>query len=336
MELLVRQGPFNRALLPHARFQVGFLQSKPTRWNHLSAIQYKELEMYFFDKRLQYPVRVEKPDPLFARQLQQAIGGVEGEIRVCMQYFFQAWGARGPTTKYRDMLLNTATEEIGHIEMLATAVALNLEGAPASMQESAAATNSVVKAVLGGEDTATLMAGMLQKSLLSTGMSAAPVNSDGVPFNMSHIYASGNLAADMYCNVAAESTGRVLAVRLYNAATDPGMKDMLSFLIARDSMHQNQWLAVIEEIGGRDALPIPNSFDQTKEKSEFSYSFFGHSVTDEPPPAGRFTNGPSIDGKGKFSIRKSTPMGQEPVLGPARPDSGAQKEQIGSPKATQP
>ena len=67
---------------------------------------------------------------MFARQLQQAIGGIEGEIRVCMQYFFQAWGARGPTTKYRDMLLHTATEEIGHIEMLATAVALNLENAP--------------------------------------------------------------------------------------------------------------------------------------------------------------------------------------------------------------
>jgi Mn-containing catalase len=60
--------------------------------------------------------------------LQQAIGGVEGEIRVCPQYFFQAWGARGPA-KYRDVLLNTATEEISHIEMLSTAVALNLEKA---------------------------------------------------------------------------------------------------------------------------------------------------------------------------------------------------------------
>jgi hypothetical protein len=49
--------------------------------------------MYHHDTRLQYPVRVNTPDPLFARQLQQAIGGIEGEIRVCLQYFFQAWGA---------------------------------------------------------------------------------------------------------------------------------------------------------------------------------------------------------------------------------------------------
>jgi Mn-containing catalase len=77
-------------------------------------------------------VRVEKPNPVFARALQQAIGGVEGEIRVCLQYLFQGWGSRGPK-KYKDMLLNTGTEEIGHIEMLSTAVALNLEKAPLSL-----------------------------------------------------------------------------------------------------------------------------------------------------------------------------------------------------------
>ena len=82
--------------------------------------------MFYTDGQLQFTVRVEKPNPVFARALQQAIGGVEGEIRVMLQYLFQAWGSRGPA-KYRDMLLNTGTEEIGHIEMLATAVALNLD-----------------------------------------------------------------------------------------------------------------------------------------------------------------------------------------------------------------
>ena len=148
--------------------------------------------MYYHDKRLQYPVRVETPDPLFARQLQQAIGGIEGEIRVCLQYFFQAWGARGPTTKYRDMLLHTATEEIGHIEMLATAVAMNLEEAPLSLQETAAEANPVVNAVMGGERPRHMVEGMLHKHLLSTGLAAFPGNSDGVPFDCSHVYASGN------------------------------------------------------------------------------------------------------------------------------------------------
>ncbi|MGC5779643.1 manganese catalase family protein [Methylobacterium sp. NFXW15] len=283
--------------------------------------------MFYFDKRLQYPVKVENPDPIYARMLQQAIGGIEGEIRVCMQYFFQGWGARGPTTKYRDMLLNTATEEMGHIEMLATAVALNLEKAPATLQEEGAA-DGVVGAVMGGGNPRHTIEGMLHRHILSTGMAAFPANCEGVPFDMSHIYASGNLAADMYCNVAAESTGRVLAVRLYNAAHDAGMKDMLHFMIARDTMHQQQWLAVIEELGGHQgALPIPNSFPQEQEDTANAYNFYVSSV-DGTTPEGRWTQGPSLDGKGTYTTFKNKPMGEEPVLGPARPDSGAQVEQM--------
>ena len=285
--------------------------------------------MFYHDKRLQFPVRVDKPDPAYAGMLQQAIGGVEGEIRVAMQYFFQACGARGPTNKYRDMLLHTATEELGHIEMLATAVAMNLEKAPTKLQEDAV-TDKVVGAVMGGESARHAIEGMIHKNLLSAGMGAMPIDSDGVPFNMSHIYASGNLAADMFCNVAAEATGRVLAVRLSNATSDDGMKEMWKFLIARDTMHQQQWLAVVEELGGlQGALPIPNSFPQAQEDNTHNYQFFDTGLEGSEAPQGRWTSGPSIDGKGEFTVFKNQPLGEEPVLGPARPDSGAQAEQIG-------
>ena len=274
--------------------------------------------MYYTDKKLQYPVRVEKPNPIFARALQQAIGGVEGEIRVCMQYFFQAWGARGPV-KYRDMLLNTATEEIGHIEMLATAVALNLEKAPVSLQEEMVAGSPAVAAVMGGMDF---------RQVLSTGLAALPSDANGVPFNMSHIYASGNLAADMYCNVAAEATGRALATRLYHMTDDPGMKDMLQFNIARDTMHQEQWLAVLEELGPSH-LPVPNSFPQSEEKGEFAYNFIittadGLPGTQEGQP---WTSGTAPDGKGEFTYTIAKPLGDVPNLGFGRPDTFGQKEQ---------
>jgi Mn-containing catalase len=133
----------------------------------------------------------------------------------------------------------------------------------------------------------------------------------------------------MYCNVAAESTGRVLATRLYNAAADNGMKEMLAFLIARDTMHQQQWLAVIEDMGGETAaLPIPNSFPQSQEAQQYSYAFFATEVNKMPPQPGRWTEGPSLDGKGTFSVFQNEPMGEEPILGPAPEGSGAQAEQI--------
>ncbi len=220
--------------------------------------------MYYTDKKLQYPVRVENPNPLFARALQQAIGGVEGEIRVCMQYFFQAWGARAPV-KYRDMLLNTATEEISHIEMLATAVALNLEGAPVSLQEEMAAASPAVNAMLGGMD---------MRQLLSTGLSALPSDANG-----------------------------------------------------RDTMHQQQWLAVLEELGPSH-LPIPNSFPQSKENGEFAYNFFITTTEGVGTQASQpWTTGPAPDGKGQFSIFMAKPLGEEPKLGFGRPDTFGQKEQ---------
>ncbi len=274
--------------------------------------------MFYTDRKLQYPVRVDSPNPLYAKMLQQAIGGIEGEIRVCMQYFFQAWGARGPV-KYRDMLLNTATEEMGHIEMLSTAVALNLEASKAAVEKGVGASNPAIQAMLGGVDP---------RHYLSSGANAMPTDANGVPFDMSHIYASGNLAADMYANVAAEASGRALACRLYELTDDPGMRDMWSFLIARDTMHQQQWLAVIEELGGAQALPIPNSFPQEQENRDFDYAFLTFGVDGLTQPTGRWSEGPSLDGRGEFRTEPARPLGDEPVLSSPAAVSYAQTEQI--------
>jgi Mn-containing catalase len=284
--------------------------------------------MFYHSSKLQYEVRVDTPDPVFAKHLQQAIGGVEGEIRVAMQYFFQAMGARGEP-KYRDMLMMTATEELSHIEFLGHAVALNLDRAPLDVQE-AAAEDSVVGSIMGGGNPSHILGEMDPRHILSSGLSAMPVNSNGVPFDMSHVYASGNLAADMFANAMAEMTGRTLASRLYNMTADAGMKDMLSFLIARDTMHQQQWLAVIEDLGGIEkTLPIPNSTPQAHEASEHSYYFLNPSL-DEPTPQGVWTNGgPTMDGRGTYTARdRAEPEGQKPDLGRAREKSGAQSEQM--------
>ncbi len=277
--------------------------------------------MFYHDKKLQYTVRVEKPSAQFAKLLQQAIGGNEGEIRVMLQYLFQAWNSRGPV-KYREMLLNTGTEEIAHVEMLATAVALNLEGASADLKDDIAKSNSIIGAVMGGMDP---------RHVLSAGLGAMAADSNGVPFNGSWVISSGNLAADMYANVMAESTGRVLATRLYEMTDDPGMKDMLSFLIARDTMHQNQWLAVLEEIGHGSiggVHPIPNSFPQSMENQNVNYSFVNTDISGEMSQGGRWTQGTSIDGKGVFQEEKARPMGGEPVLGAPDPLTHAQTEQM--------
>src|SRR3954463_10832359 len=249
--------------------------------------------MFVHHKELAYTVRVDKPSPVFARMLQQAIGGPEGELRVMMQYLFQGFGYRGPE-RYRDMLLATATEEIGHVEVLATAVAMNLEGAK-SAQVDDVVTNPAVAARMGA---------MEPRHFLSAGLAAMPSDANGVPFNANCVDAGGNLIANMYANVAAEAIGRTLATRLLELTDDPGMKDMLNFLIARDTMHQQQWLAVLEELGPEGATNAPGDYANAPEHADVAYTFLNHLMDTPLPPDARWTSGPSLDGAGEFKLEE--------------------------------
>src|ERR1700754_3352863 len=100
---------------------------------------------------LQFDAQPEKPDPVYAHKLQELIGGAFGEMTVTMQYLFQGWNCR-MEGKYKDLIMDVATEEIGHVEMLSTMVARLLEGAPAETTSAMVDNDPVLAAVIGGMD----------------------------------------------------------------------------------------------------------------------------------------------------------------------------------------
>jgi Mn-containing catalase len=212
------------------------------------------------------------------------------------------------------MLMDIGTEEIGHIEMLATMVARLLETSPVEA-EKAAEDGGVVGAVLGGQDTqsAIINAAMNPHHAIVSGLGAVPRDSNGNAWTSDFIVASGNLMADFRFNVTAESQGRLQATRLYQLTEDAGVRDMLSFLIARDTMHQNQWLAAIEELkaDGLEETPVPALFPQSLEVNEVAYQYLNFSEGEESAQ-GRWAQGPSMDGKGEFEyVASPQAMGPE-------------------------
>ncbi|MEU3622872.1 manganese catalase family protein [Amycolatopsis coloradensis] len=214
--------------------------------------------MFRHTKLLQFEAKPEKPDAAYARKLQELIGGAYGEMTVTMQYLFQGWNCR-IEGKYKDLIMDTATEEIGHVEMLATMVARLLEGAPATVTAEAV-KDPVTAAILGGMDP--------QQAIVAGG-GAMLGNSQGVPWNGAYIVASGNLLADFRANAAAEAQGRLQTARLYNMTDDPGVKAMLQFNLARDTVHQKQWLAAIEELeaDGLESAIVPDAlFDEENQE----------------------------------------------------------------------
>src|SRR3978361_1621837 len=142
--------------------------------------------MFRYQKRLQMDVKPDKPDALFARKVQDILGGQFGEMTVRMQYLFAGFNCRIPG-KYKDMIMDIGTEEIAHVEMLSTLIARLLEGAPSEVTEKAVATNPVPPAALGG---------MTPQHAIVGGGGALPRDSNGVPWNAGYIVASGNLLCD--------------------------------------------------------------------------------------------------------------------------------------------
>jgi Mn-containing catalase len=259
--------------------------------------------MFFHVKELQYNAKPDRPDPVYAKKLQEILGGQFGEITVMMQYLFQGWNCRGEQ-KYRDMLLDIGTEEIAHVEMISTMIAQLLDGAPAREQEEAA-KDPVINAALGG---------MNPQHVIVSGLGATPTDSVGYPWNSRYTIASGNLLADFRANLNAESQGRLQVVRLYESTTDKGVRDMLSFLIARDTMHQNQWMAAIEELEMNQKAIVPSTFPQDLEKQDVSYSFMNFSDGEESK-LGRWASGSSMDGQAQFKyVANPKAMGQNPSL----------------------
>lgn len=276
--------------------------------------------MFSHTKHLQYHAKPERPDPVYARKLQEVLGGQWGEITVMMQYLFQGWNCRGPA-KYKDMLLDIGTEEIAHVEMLATMIARLLEGAPEETQQQAA-KSSPVAAVMGGTSVEMALLGdMNPQHAIVTGLGAAATDSVGYPWNSRYTIASGNMLADFRSNLTAESQGRLQVCRLYEMTSDSGVRDMLSFLIARDALHQNQWIQAIAELeaDGIDGTPCPKSFPVDQQLNEVANKFMNCSLGDESS-AGSWAGGPMPDGTGDFEFdRTPKPMSEEPVLAPAPP-----------------
>jgi Mn-containing catalase len=145
----------------------------------------------------------------------------------------------------------------------------------------------------------------------------------GNPWTADYVTASGNLLADFTANANAEMQGRLQVARLYQMTDDAGVRDLLSFLLARDTMHQNQWIAAARELQeeGLEGLPVPSNFPQGKEDTSASYDYINFS-DGEHAAEGSWASGPTPDGNGDFGYREAPAPGEGvPMPPPTRPDS---------------
>lgn len=185
--------------------------------------------MFRHVKKLQYTVRVSEPNPGLANLLLEQFGGPQGELAAAMRYFTQGLG--DDDLGRRDMLMDIATEELSHLEIIGSLVGMLNKGAKGKLAEGTEEEGELYRSITGAGNDSHLT------SILYGG--GPPLtNSGGVPWTAAYVDTIGEVTADLRSNVAAEARAKIIYERLINVTDDVGVKDALGFLMTREAAHQ--------------------------------------------------------------------------------------------------
>lgn len=188
--------------------------------------------MFAHNKRLQYTVRVEQPNPGLANLMLEQFGGPQGELAAACRYFTQALSEDDPGRK--DMLFDIATEELSHLEVIGNIVVMLNKGAKGRLAEGVDQAAELYRNITGaGNDS--------HVTQVLYGGGAPLVNSAGVPWTAAYIDTIGEPTADLRSNIAAEARAKIVYERLINLTDDPGVKEALGFLMTREVAHQKSF-----------------------------------------------------------------------------------------------
>ncbi len=189
------------------------------------------------------------PDPNAAAAVQELLGGRFGEMSTLMNYLYQSFNFRGrdKLKPYYDLIANIGTEELGHVELVATTVNMMLTG----------------YARQGAPETAPLAPATHLRNthhFIATAATAMPANSMGQPWTGDYVFSSGNLILDLLHNFFLESGARLHKIRVYEMTRNPVAREMIGYLLVRGGVHMTAYAKALETLTGVDVtrfLPIP-------------------------------------------------------------------------------
>ena len=169
--------------------------------------------MWIYEKKLEYPVRVSSTNPRLAKVIITQYGGPDGELAASLRYLTQRYSM--PTPQAKAVLTDIGTEELAHMEIVATLV-YNL------------IRNATVEQI---------KAAGLDPEYVDHDKNVYLVNAEGVPWTAAYIQSKGDPIADLHENMAAEQKARATYEYLINVSDDPDVTDTLRFLRQREVVH---------------------------------------------------------------------------------------------------
>src|ERR1700759_268544 len=235
--------------------------------------------MFTHNKRLQYTVRVDECNPGLANLMLEQFGGPQGELAAACRYFSQFLAEDDPGRK--DMLIDIATEELSHLEVIGSIVAMLNKGAKGRIAEGTDNEADLYRRISGGGNDSHI-------TQVLYGGGPAFTNSAGIPWSAAYIDTIGEPSADLRSNIAAEARAKIVYERLINCTDDPGVKEALGFLMTREIAHQQSFEKALYSI--QPNFPV----GKLAGVPEFTNVYFNMS-TGDAEARGPWNNEPTFD-----------------------------------------
>lgn len=173
--------------------------------------------MWLYSKKLQYPVDIKRKNLKMAKYLMSQYGGPDSEMGAAIRYLNQRYTM--PDDKGKALLTDIGTEELAHLEIIASMINSLMKGA--TIEE-------IKEAGLGG-------------FFAEHDSGLFPANPEGVPFTTAYVDTTGDFIADIESDMAAEQRARAVYEHLIDLTDDIDVIKPLSFLRQREVVHYQRF-----------------------------------------------------------------------------------------------
>ena len=173
--------------------------------------------MWTYEKRLQYPVNVKKPNANLAKAVIAQLGGPNGELGASQRYLSQRFSA--PYPEVIAVLNDIGTEELAHMEIVSALVYQLTRNLTADQIKGTGFQDYYIDHTTG----------------------IFPSSSSGIPWTADYIASSGDVIADLTEDLAAEQKARITYDNILRISDDPDVTDVIEFLRERELVHYQRF-----------------------------------------------------------------------------------------------
>lgn len=173
--------------------------------------------MFNYVKKLQYPINIKNPDARAAKVILTQYGGPDGELGASLRYLSQRYSM--PYPELKGLLTDIGTEELGHLEMVAT----------------------IVHQLTRDLSVEQIKAQGFDAFFVDHTTGVYPSSAAGVPYNAFSMAVKGDPVTDLHEDLAAEQKARTTYDNILRLVDDPDIIQPIRFLREREIVHYQRF-----------------------------------------------------------------------------------------------